>query len=219
MTPEDHFHEAAINWIQRENRDLYDAPRKRFYNRRTLQLVTSFVPMHYATFFSPSVAGEWIFLEITFAASTLSKNERESRNVEKLNRFQVHRKDERTFRFDFRRGSKSELQSRNPAFSLGKAEDYGNRYGGDISEKPGEAHIGLDRCHSRYTLLHVLGQGRKSLVGIRISIHIRGNTLEKELNMWCFELATGFFLYKYLKNILLPFPTRTYPIYTVVLNF
>lgn len=61
-----------------------------------------------------------------------------SRNAGKLNRFQVHRKNERTFRFDFRHASKSELQSRNPAFSLGKAEDYGNRYGGNISENRAE---------------------------------------------------------------------------------
>lgn len=80
--------------------------------------------------------------------------------------------------------AKGEVQSQNPAFSLGKAEDYGNGYGEGLSvslslflsrreteQRSTYARIALYRRHSQYTLLRELGQGRKSLVGTRINVH------------------------------------------------
>lgn len=88
--------------------------------------------------------------------------------------------------------AKEEVQSQNPAFSLGKAEDYGNGYGREglsrsltlsrrqAGRRSTYARIALYRRHSRYTSLRELGQGRKSLVGTWINIHGLFGTLLRE---------------------------------------
>lgn len=115
----------------------------------------------------------FFFIRITLAA-ILNKWNGGTEGHRKLNRFQVHRKDERILRFDFRRCSKSELQSRNPAFLLGKAEDYGNGYDGEIVEREKTRQSTYEHTYlaeSTSFSIHELGQGRKSPVGIRINIH------------------------------------------------
>lgn len=101
----------------------------------------------------------------------------------KLNRFQVHRKDVRTSTFVVAAGKACELQSQHPAFSLGKAEDYGNGYD-EISEsctgqqqhvsRAQHTHRAAPTSYSRYTPLHALGQGRKSPAATRINIVLAG---------------------------------------------
>jgi len=94
----------------------------------------------------------------------------------KLNRFGVRRENERTLRCDSRLWRRSaSLQSRNPAFPLGKAEDYGNGYDGErrVPLKTGEsgangangASFAVYRRRRRFSIhavTRVLGQGRKS---------------------------------------------------------
>jgi len=100
------------------------------------------------------------------------KRGREKRR--KLNRFRV-RREERTLRCDSRLWRRSaSLQSRNPAFPLGKAEDYGNGYDGERrvplkteeSGANGASSAVYRRRHRRRFSIHavtrVLGQGRKS---------------------------------------------------------